>query len=303
MSTIRSFFNLEAEMQTRTSSFVTVLMAISWAGCANDPRYVSCGTAAMTDVCLLDTANSTGMDENAGARGSLHVPVKPPDATLTKQRADLQATMPSDVVVPAYRLDQYDLSVEYVVTNLDDRPGQFKIQLNGANEEAAWDPSLIMPADEEDPPAPPLAGGIPTDIAAKGQVTGVFREDQLIEAAIDLDQITRGNINPFAATLRINKDADSIQPLTPAQPPPPGSNEPPMQMPMGSPVPRAAFRHLVRVDLVLQTLGVPADQPAPHLTMEYSLRIRPHVANVLHDQGMNAPANELAIFDPAPYMP
>lgn len=280
----------------RTHFVVIALTSISWAGCANDPTYVSCGMAAANDVCALDTANSTGMDETAGARGSLHVPVRPPDAALTKQQMDLQATMPSDVVVPTYRLDQYDLSVEYVVTNLDAAPGQFKIQLNGANEEASWDPSLIVPADDEAPPTPPLAGGIPTDIAANAQVTGVFREDQLLEAAIDLDQITRGNINPFAATLIINKDDDMIQPLTPAAPPPPGSNEPPMQSPMGNPVPRAAFRQLVRVDLVLQTLG-------PHLTMEYSLRVRPHTDNVIHDHGMNAPANELAIFDPAPYMP
>lgn len=280
----------------RASSFFIALTSISLAGCTNDPSYVSCGTAAMTDVCVLDTANSTGMDETAGARGSLHVPVRPPDDALTEDRADLQATLPSDVVVPVYRLDQYDLSVEYVVTNLDNSPGQFKIQLNGANEESAWDPALIVPADDDDPPTPPLAGGIPIDIAANGQVTGVFREDQLVEAAIDLDQITRGNINPFAATLKINKDDDAIQPLTRVLPPPPGSNEPPMQMPMGSPIPRAAFRQIVRVDLVLQTLG-------PHLTMEYSLRVRPHVANVIHDHGMNAPTNEVAIFDPAPYMP
>lgn len=272
------------------------LVSIASAGCANDPAYVSCGTAAMTDVCALDTANSTGMDETAGARGSLHVPVRPLDADLTKQREDLQATMPAGVTVPAYRLDQYDLSVEYVVTNLDNQKGQFKIQLNGANEEAAWDPSLIVPADDEAPPTPPLGGGIPTDIPAMGRVTGVFREDQLLEAAIDLDQITRGNINPFAATLTVNKDSISMQPLTAAMPPPPGSDQPPMQVPMGNPIPRSAFRQMVRIDLVLQTLG-------PHLTMEYSLRIRPHAANVIHDQGMNAPTTELAIFDPAAYMP
>lgn len=274
---------------------VASLVSIASTGCANDPEYVACGTAAMADVCSLDTANSTGMDETAGARGSLHVPVRPLDAALTKQRADLQATMPAGVTVPAYRLDQYDLSVEYVVTNLDNQKGQFKIQLNGANEEAAWDPSLIMPADDEAPPTPPLGGGIPTDIPANGRVTGVFREDQLLEAAIDLDQITRGNINPFAATLTVNKDAISMQPLTAVMPTPPGV-DPPMQMPMGNPIPRSAFRQMVRVDLVLQTLG-------PHLTMDYSLRIRPHATNVIHDHGMNAPTNELAIFDPAPFMP
>lgn len=282
-------------MQTSSHVIALVLCAAA-AGCANDPRYVSCGAADTMDLCTLDTENSTGMDETAGARGSLHVPVMPPDASLMKQKDDLQKTLPDDVVAPTYRLDQYDLSVEWVVKNLDDKPGQFKVQLNGANEEASWDPLLVQPADDEAPPTPGLAGDIPTDIAANGVVTGQFREDQLLEAAIDLDQITRANINPFAATLTVNKNDSSMQPLTPVQPPPPGSDNPPMQTPMGNPIPRAAFRQLVRVDLVLKTLG-------PHLTMDYDLRVRPHAANVIHDHGMDAPAGEIMIYDPAAFKP
>lgn len=282
-------------MQNRSSVVVILLLCAGEFGCANDPAYVSCGTAAMADLCSLDTANATGMDTTT-VRGSLHVPVRPADAALMKITAQLQATMPSDVTVPVYRLDQYDLSVEYVIKNLDNVKGQFKLQLNGANEVASWDPMLIMPADDEAPPTPGLAGDIPTDIAAKGQVTGLFREDQLLEAAIDLDQITRANINPFAATLTVNKNDVSMQPLTRAVPPPPGSDQVPMQTPMGNPIPRSAYRQLVRVDLVLESLG-------PHLTMEYQLRVRPHVANVIHDHGMDAPASELMIFDPPAYMP
>jgi hypothetical protein len=281
----------------QTTLFAVAMFVTTGAlACANDPAYVSCGSAAEADVCSLDTANSTGMGDTAGARGSLHVPVRPPDAALSRRTADLQATLPSDVTVPIYRLDQYDLSVEYVVRNLDGTPGQFKLQLNGANEAAAWDPLLVPPADEEGPPTPGLAGDIPTNIAANAEVRGVFREDQLLEAAIDLDQITRANLNPFAATLVVNKNDLSIQPLTPALPPPPGSTTPPPQMPTGSPIPRAAFRQLVRVDLVLQTLG-------PHLTMDYALRIRPHVANVIHDHGMDAPTNEITIYNPPGFQP
>jgi hypothetical protein len=273
-----------------------VLLAIIATGCANDPQYVPCGATDKMDLCTLDTANATGSGSNAGARGSIHVPVMPPDMDLMKTQMALQATMPADVMVPMYRLDQYDLSVEYTIHNLDAKDGQFKVQLNGANEMFAWDPSLIVPASNESPPTPSLGGDIPTDIPANGSVDGEFREDQLLEAAIDLDQISRGNVNPFAATLIVNKNDTSFQPMSTQLPPPPGSNQPPPQTPLGSAVPRSAFRQFVRVDLVLKTLG-------PHLTMDFTLRVRPHVDKVIDPMGMDAPAAEITIYDPAPYMP
>jgi len=279
-----------------------VLLAIIATGCANDPQYIPCGTADTMDLCALDTANATGSGSNAGARGSLHVPVMPPDMDLMKTQMALQATMPADVMVPMYRIDQYDLSVEYTIHNLDNQDGEFKVALNGANEAFAWDPSLIMPASDESPPPPSLQGDIPTDIAAKSDYDGEFREDQLLEAAIDLDQITRGNVNPFAATLIVNKNDTSFQPMSPQQPPPAGSDEPPPQNPMGSAVPRAAFRQLVRVDLVLKTIDS-TGKGAPHLTMDYTLRVRPHVDKVIDVKGMDAPTSEITIYDPAPYMP
>ncbi len=269
-------------------------------GCANDPQYVQCGTSDTDDTCLLDSTNAVmmGMGEMAfsAVKGSLHVPVKPLDADLMKTQADLQKTMPDGVDVPMYRLDQYDVSVEYTLKNLDDEPATVKIQLNVANELFSWDPSLIMPAGDEAPPAPGLQGDIPIDIQAKGEIDSLFREDQLLEAAIDLDQISRGNINMSAATLSINKNDDSFQPLSAAEPPPMGSTEPPMQTADGPAVPRAAFRNVVRVDMVLK----PDDH---HVQLQFDVRVRPHVDNVIHDMGMNAPVAELTILDPAAFVP
>jgi len=268
-------------------------------GCANDPEYVQCGTSDTMDACSLDSANAvmmgTGMDAFLAVKGSLHVPVRPETADLTKSRMALQATMPTGVDVPLYRDDQYDLSVEYTVKNLDDKPGQMKIQLNAANEMFSWDPAMIMPAGDESPPAPALAGDVPIDIQGKGQYDGLFREDQLLEAAIDLDQITRGNINMYAATLTVNKNDPSFQPLSASMPPPVGSDEPPMQTPDGSAVPRAAFRNIVRVDIVMKS--------DTHMTIDFALRVRPHVNDVIHDMGMDAPVAELTILDPAPFIP
>lgn len=275
---------------------IAILLGVALAACANDPQYVQCGTSDMMDICTIDsTVNQMGSGDDAFVKGTLHVPVRPETADLTKKRMDLQATMPDGVEVPLYRLDQYDLSVEYTVKNLDDKPGQIKIGLDAANEAFAWDPTMIMPADDEAPPPPDLGGDIPIDIQAGGQYDGIFREDQLLEAAIDLDQITRGNINMYAATLTVNKNMPEFQPLSAQEAPPPGSNDPPMQVADGPAVPRAAFRNIVRVDMLLKT--------SSHMTLEFAIRVRPHVDDVIHDMGMDAPAAELTILDPAPYVP
>jgi hypothetical protein len=191
------------------------------------------------------------------------------------------------VAVPIYRLEHYELSVEWRVTNNADAPGTFRVDLDGANEEVTYDPAAIMVADDEDPPAPPLAGDIPIDIGPGASIDGVFREDQLREAAIDLDQITRGNVNPFAAVLTTSKTATSFQPVTPYDPLTETGGEPD-----GPEVPAAAFRQLVRVDIRFR--------PDRDMVLEYTLRIREHT-DVIHEEGLNAPAGELDLRDPPVY--
>ena len=95
----------------------------------------------------------------------------------------------------------------------------------------------LLEDDEDDPPPPPLAGHIPIHVEPGRTVEGVFREDQLREAAIDLDQITRGNVNPFAAMLTPNRTADSFQPVTAYDPVTETGGSPD-----GPAVPVAAFR-------------------------------------------------------------
>lgn len=281
---------------------ILAIIAMSAGACANDPQYVQCGTGDMMDTCLLDSANGsavgTGDDVMLEVNGSLHVPVMPPDATLQKTTADLQKTMPDGVMVPVYRLDMYDLSVEWVLKNLDDKPTSARVALNAANEDFAWNPALIMPASDESPPAPSLQGDIPFDVPANAEIDGEFTEDNLLEAAIDLDQITRGNINMYAATLTVNKNDQSFQPLSAVQMPPAGSIDPPPQTTDGSAVPRAAFRQLVRIDVTLK----PGDDDV-HLTLSFDVRLRPHITNVVDSMGMNAPAGQLMIIDAPDFVP
>src|SRR6185295_14395276 len=125
------------------------------------------------------------------------------------------------------------------ITNLDAmNEGTVELQLNGANEVFAYDPSMVQLGDpDEVPPAPGLDGDILLHVEAGSTLEGLFREDQLREASIDLDQITRANLNPFAATLQVHKNIDFFQPMSPLMP----GVEDYMQTPVGMAIPREAF--------------------------------------------------------------
>jgi hypothetical protein len=213
------------------------------------------------------------------AKSTLMLPIKPESTKDAAARIALATQIGNGIMVPYVRVGDFDIEVEWTVKNLDPMPGKIKIELNGANEYWTWDPSTI-PTGREQPPMPGLQGDIPIDVPASGQIQGVFREDQLLEASIDLDQITRGNINAFAATLTVNKNLPSFQPLSHLLPPPIGSNTPPPQMPMGSAIPRAAFAQMIRVDLVFS--------PDHHMTMDYTVRVRDH-RGIVNPEGLTAP--------------
>ncbi|HEX5060256.1 MAG TPA: hypothetical protein VFV99_12900 [Kofleriaceae bacterium] len=264
-------------------------------GCTNEPQYVSCapmGAAAM-DLCKLEG----GMDDGMGGtldevKGSVHIPLRREEdwkQSDQDKRTELMANAPAGVDVPIYRPEHYDISVEWTVKNLTDQQSQFRVDLNGANEEFTYDPSMIIldPTDDEAPPTPPLAGNIPIDIGPNAEISGTFREDQLVEAAIDLDQVTRGNVNPFRAVLTTSRHDDQFQPVTPYDYVNMTGGEP-----TGPAVPSYAWRQIVRVDIVFK--------PQAHMTIDYTVRVREHV-DVIPDEGLNDP--DINVLDPAPYVP
>jgi hypothetical protein len=167
--------------------------------------------------------------------------------------------------------------------------GHAKVQLNGANELFSYDPSLIVLDPEDDElKAPGLTGDVPITIPPGGEVSGLFTEDDLREASIDLDQITRGNVNPFRATLTVSKNAKAFQPMT--LPDAEGD-----QMAEGPAVPRAAFAEITRIDLVFK--------PDRHMVLEYNVRVR-DLRGIMHDLLLTAATekpDELQTFDPQAY--
>jgi hypothetical protein len=254
------------------------------AGCANDPLYLP---APMTmEAGARDT---TGM--LVEAKASLQLPIKTESASDLMKRTALGEKL--GITVPYVKIGDLEIEVEWTIKNLDTMPGQAKIQLNGANELFSYDPTLIVLAadDEEAPPTPGLDGDIPINVPAGGTVSGLFTEDNLREAAIDLDQVTRGNVNPFAATLTISKNAASFQPLTMPMP----DVEDYMQTPLGPAIPREAFAAMTRIDLVFK--------PDTHMVLEFNVRVR-DLRGIMHDlllAAVTQKPGELQPFMPMAY--
>ena len=263
-------------------------MRIIWtiavvAGCANDPAYIP--APATLEGGMMDA-----MGNPVQPKASLTLPVKVETAADAATRSALATKL--GVMVPYVKIGDIDVAIEWTIQNLDNKPGVARIQLNGANEFFGYDPSMLdfSGGAEEAPPTPGLDGDVPIDIGPMETVAGQFREDEVLEASIDLDQITRGNINPFAATLKVNKNDPSFQPVTIVMPTP--ADPMPVPQPMGSPIPRAAFAHMIRFDLVFK--------PSTHMVLEYAIRVR-DPRGIMDDKLLAAPPAELTPFMPPDY--
>lgn len=264
-------------------AFAAVLAALS-AGCTNDPVYLP-GLLSLEGGGI----DAEGMQIPAVAEHPL--PIRLETADEARLRAARAAELA--VEVPYVKLGDIEVSVEWTIQNLDPASaGTALVQLNGANEVFAYDPTLIVLGDpDEVPPAPGLAGDIPIHVEAGGTVSGLFREDQLREASIDLDQITRANVNPFAARLEVHKNVELFQPLSALMP----GVEDYVQTPVGDPIPREAFRQIIRVDLVFKS-----DRA---MMMNYTIRVR-DTRGIMHDLLDTAfieVPGELTIFEPADF--
>jgi hypothetical protein len=266
------------------SILVTAAAGALIAGCANDPVY-------LPGLLTLEAGNvdAGGMPIPATAEHMLPIRLE------TAEEATIRATRTAElggVEVPYVKLGDIEVSVEWTIQNIDTMPGTALVQLNGANEVFAYDPTLVTLGDpDEVPPAPGLEGDIPIHVEPGASISGLFREDQLREASIDLDQITRANLNPFAATLQVHKNAELFQPMTMLRP----GVEDYVQTPVGDPIPREAFRQLIRVDLVFK-----ADR---RMVMNYTIRVR-DTRGIMHellDAAVTEAPGELTMFAPTDF--
>ena len=230
-------------------------------------------------------AIQAGMPDDMGqptpGKASVQLPIKT-ETESDKAKRDALAQKLAPIEVPYVRVGDLEIEVEYTIKNLDTKnPGKAIVELNGANEYFAYDPSVIRlaPDDKDAPPTPGLAGDIPVTIPAGSEVSGILTEDDVREAAIDLDEIT------------ISKNAKEFQPMTALMP----GVENYMQVANGPAIPREAFAGLTRIDIVLK--------PDRQMTMEYNIRIR-DLRGILHNLLLTAETEkpgELQTFAPADF--
>jgi hypothetical protein len=240
---------------------------LSLGGCADDPIYVQAPAPVEVD---------TPAGTPATATAQLTLPIRletTAEADGRQQKADQLGVM-----VPFVRRDDLDIEVEWTITNLSDTDGVARIQMNGANEWVAYNPlAFVDPNNPDAVPPPPLAGDVPYTVAAGATLAGVLREDELAEASLDLELMSRGGETPFAALLTIDQGRDSFDDA-------------------GIPCPPDAWASLVRVDMTLV-----ADT---HMTLDYAIRVRDHRdPDLLHKDLLAAPPGDLTAFAPTDLAP
>jgi hypothetical protein len=270
----------------RTTSIVIASITALGVGCANDPVYLPAPAS-------VEAGDTMDMDGNLlPGVSALLIPVKHETADDAADRMRRQAKLDAMAVIPYVAVDDLQIEIEWTITNLTDMPGHATVQLNGANQFFRYDPSMVvLSMDDEAPPPPGLDGDRPLDIAPHAALSGLFTEDNVREAAIDLDQITRGNVNPFRATLTVSKNIDQFAQLEPLMFDMDG--EPLPQAPTGVMFPREAIPAMLELDLIFK--------PDRHMKLEYTVRVRDIRGDLLPDKLMAAPMSELEPFMPADF--
>jgi hypothetical protein len=251
-------------MHRRRALFALALLG----ACADDPTYVQPGVSVEV----------TGMEdpEVPPAPVQVTLPIRLEEADERAERDERAAEL--GVIYPYVTVEDLDLEIEWTLKNLSDQPATARIQINGASELFAYDPTLFVIDPEEDESPPPLMGDVPYDLEPFATLGGVFREEDLAEAALDLELMGRGGISPFTALL---EDDGKKAAFNAAE---------------GPNVPKEAWASLIRFDVI-----VVADQ---HVVFEFAIRARDHRSpELLHPLLMDAPGGELTGFAPVTVAP
>ena len=252
-------------MRTHPSIRLWIGGALLSGACATDPVYVQPSEAVEVGI---------GDPVVGEATVQVILPVALETAEDAADRAALAAELGVDV--PYVKLDDLSVSIEYTIKNLSDAAGEARIKLTGGNELFYYAPAAFIIDPEEDELPPPLAGDIPIAMEPGATSSGTLREDAVYEASIDLELITRTDLNPFAAVLQRQEDIVDMTTMD------------------GVVIPREAFAHMVQFDFALAA--------TTHMVMEYDVRVRDH-RGILHDELLDAAEGELTAFAPTEYVP
>jgi len=176
-------------------AWLAALAASALAGCdINTPTYFP---GMLIDV-----------PAGAAATSSVELPFRAPTASEAAALAAEQQRLGLAAPVPWLRRADLAIEVAYSLHNLDDTAGIAQIAVDGANEFTNYDVAAIIAflnmsiANPEDRPVVlPLVQAVPVMVGAHEDVQGVVREDDLVEAELDLDALGRFGANPAAVLI------------------------------------------------------------------------------------------------------
>ena len=168
---------------------------VLWCGIAtgcNDPTYLQ-------ETRPLDTQMPmamAGMQANGQQTDqALYVlPVRRPSQTERQSLQTEQMKKGLPMQVPWAATRDFDVEIEYSLKNLESTTTTTSLTLIGGNEVGDYQPMLFINpaanANDQTPP-PALLGGTPVTLMPGEVRSGVWREDELGEASLDLEAITR----------------------------------------------------------------------------------------------------------------
>jgi hypothetical protein len=153
------------------------------AGC-NDPTYIP---GAKTLATMADAMGMIASDSD-----TFIVPIRRPNAAEQTARQDEQQAKMLPMAVPWVGVRSLPVQVQYTIKNVDSVPAKAFFTASGGSEFGIYNPAdFVDPNDPEAIAPPPLLGGTPIDLAPGESRTLTFREDDVAEAAVDVEAIVR----------------------------------------------------------------------------------------------------------------
>lgn len=174
---------------------------LALAGCSEDPVYLVPVPGAIE---INGPGMMTDPDDPVGQLASVLIPMRLETADERAEREALAERLGLEPdMVPTVRRADVDVAVEWTIKNLEDAEAIATINVLGANEFFRYEPTAFFVGDEDEDENVPasLIAPAPILVPPLGTISGVFREDQLREAALDLEAITRGGVDPGRAVL------------------------------------------------------------------------------------------------------
>lgn len=170
----------------RLLSGSVLFLSLALGACDNTPTYMKGSRSLET------TTDDQG--ESMGDQELFVLPIRRPTAAEMQKLAEQQAALGLEQPLPWVTRDDLGLELRFSVKNLEDRTVTAFVKLDGGSEFGDYQPSLyvdlsVPPQDRITPPS--LSGGTPIVLGPNQSTDGIFREDQIYEAAIDLEAIVR----------------------------------------------------------------------------------------------------------------